>query len=178
MRSLQSATLILLIIFSIIGCGEDADLKQGKRLVEAGDHAATVEHFTATLQRKPNHTEAHYRLALAYSELAKYDEAIAELKTAQQLEPKRADIPFALGRIYWLTGKQKDAIEQFIEALKRSSEQQLITQIASVVGDTFRVKRLEAKVSDDYGQTFSADGKMFSRFKYALSFFNLRVQCI
>ena len=157
---LGCAFLIPFIIFSIIGCGEDADLKRGKRLAETGDHAAAIDHFTATLQRKPNHAEARYRLALAYGELAKYDEAIAELKTASQLEPKRSEITFALGRMYWLTGRQKDAIGHFLEVLKGSPEQRLMQQIASLIGDSFRVKRLEAEVGDDYSQAFSADGKM------------------
>jgi len=160
MRGSRCAFWISFVILMFIGCGEDADLKQGKRLVEAGNHAAALNYFAAMLQREPNHPEAHYRLGLAYGELERYDEAIAELNTAARLEPKRLEISFALGRMYWVTGRRREAIEQFLEILNRSPKGPLLQQIAELTGDTFQVKLLADKDADDYSQAFSAEGRM------------------
>jgi len=152
--------IIQVLCYLVLGCGEDADILEGKRLAEAGDNAAAARYFASMLQREPKHPEAHYRLGLAYGELEKYDEAVAELEKAAILEPKRMDIAFALGRMYWISGSRRKAIKRLLAILERSPGQVLCQQIAGLTGDAFQVKCLANEDADDYSQAFSPSGRM------------------
>lgn len=193
MRGSQYSLFILFVILILfhlmIGCGENYGLERGKKLLKDGDNAAAVEAFVSVLKRNPNHSEAHYRLGIAYGELERYNEAITELEKAEQLEPKRTEITFALGRMYWITDRQKEAIECFLRIIRNSPNPTQLQEIAGLTGDAFKVKCLTcedatqyskafsvegkvipsiSKYADDYGATFSPDGKQVAFVSYRL----------
>ncbi len=66
---------------------------------------------------------AHQELGLAYEQLSRNEEAVAELKQAESLSPHVEAVHFFLGRLYRKTGDKKEASREFAEAARISGTQ-------------------------------------------------------
>jgi DNA-binding winged helix-turn-helix (wHTH) protein/Tfp pilus assembly protein PilF len=80
-----------------------------------------VRQFRRVIQVDPNFSMAHFRLGLAYSELGRFDEALAELEAAMRLSNDR-DVTAALGRVRAMMGVRAGAEQAIAELDARSKD--------------------------------------------------------
>jgi DNA-binding winged helix-turn-helix (wHTH) protein/TolB-like protein/Tfp pilus assembly protein PilF len=76
------------------------------------DRAATEREFQAAIKLKPAYAPAHQWYSSYLVAVERFDEAIAEAKRTQELEPLSFVASSHLGWIYYLAGKNDQAIEQ------------------------------------------------------------------
>ena len=76
------------------------------------DRAATEREFQAAIKLKPAYAPAHQWYSSYLVAVERFDEAIAEAKRTEELEPLSFVASSHLGWIYYLAGKNDAAIEQ------------------------------------------------------------------
>jgi DNA-binding winged helix-turn-helix (wHTH) protein/TolB-like protein/Tfp pilus assembly protein PilF len=76
------------------------------------DRAATEREFQAAIKLKPGYAPAHQWYSSYLVAVERFDEAIAEAKRTQDLEPLSFVASSHLGWIYYLSGRNDEAIEQ------------------------------------------------------------------
>jgi DNA-binding winged helix-turn-helix (wHTH) protein/TolB-like protein/Tfp pilus assembly protein PilF len=76
------------------------------------DRAATEREFQTAIKLKPAYAPAHQWYSSYLIAVERFDEAIAEAKRTQELEPLSFVASSHLGWIYYLAGKNDEAIEQ------------------------------------------------------------------
>jgi tetratricopeptide (TPR) repeat protein len=76
------------------------------------DRAATEREFQTAIRLKPAYAPAHQWYSSFLVAVERFDEAIAEAKRTQELEPLSFVASSHLGWIYYLSGRNDDAIEQ------------------------------------------------------------------
>jgi DNA-binding winged helix-turn-helix (wHTH) protein/TolB-like protein/Flp pilus assembly protein TadD len=76
------------------------------------DRAATEREFQAAIKLKPAYAPAHQWYSSYLVAVERFDEAIAEAKRTEELEPLSFVASSHLGWIYYLSGKNDQAIEQ------------------------------------------------------------------
>jgi DNA-binding winged helix-turn-helix (wHTH) protein/TolB-like protein/Tfp pilus assembly protein PilF len=76
------------------------------------DRAATEREFQTAIKLKPAYAPAHQWYSSYLVAVERFDEAIAEAKRTQELEPLSFVASSHLGWIYYLSGKNDDAIAQ------------------------------------------------------------------
>ncbi|HET9528137.1 MAG TPA: tetratricopeptide repeat protein [Pyrinomonadaceae bacterium] len=76
------------------------------------DRAATEREFQAAIKLKPGYAPAHQWYSSYLVAVERFDEAIAEAKRTQELEPLSFVASSHLGWIYYLSGRNDEAIEQ------------------------------------------------------------------
>jgi DNA-binding winged helix-turn-helix (wHTH) protein/TolB-like protein/Tfp pilus assembly protein PilF len=76
------------------------------------DRAATEREFQTAIKLKPTYASAHQWYSSYLVAVERFDEAIAEAKRTQELEPLSFVASSHLGWIYYLSGKNDEAIEQ------------------------------------------------------------------
>jgi len=84
-------------------------------LAEAGDRSSEPragEHLQACLKLAPADPEAHYYLGRLLLQQEKLEDAVAELKVAENLGPEVAKIHYALGRAYQKLGRLEEAAKE------------------------------------------------------------------
>ncbi|MBI5206167.1 MAG: tetratricopeptide repeat protein [Candidatus Firestonebacteria bacterium] len=62
--------------------------------------------------------EKYYEQGLAYHNIDKFDEAIAQFKKASEIKPDDARIYFSLGNVYNVKGMHKEAVDAYKQCLK------------------------------------------------------------
>jgi DNA-binding winged helix-turn-helix (wHTH) protein/TolB-like protein/Tfp pilus assembly protein PilF len=83
------------------------------------DRAATEREFQAAIKLKPAYAPAHQWYSSYLVAVERFDEAIAEAKRTEDLEPLSFVASSHLGWIYYLSGKNDEAIEQCKKILER-----------------------------------------------------------
>jgi DNA-binding winged helix-turn-helix (wHTH) protein/TolB-like protein len=76
------------------------------------DRAATEREFQAAIKLKPAYAPAHQWYSSYLVAVERFDEAIAEAKRTQELEPLSFVASSHLGWIYYLAGRNDEAIQQ------------------------------------------------------------------
>ena len=76
------------------------------------DRAETEREFQTAIKMKPGYAPAHQWYSSYLVAVERFDEAIAEAKRTQELEPFSFVASSHLGWIYYLAGKNDEAIEQ------------------------------------------------------------------
>lgn len=76
------------------------------------DRAATEREFQTAIRLKPAYAPAHQWYSSYLVAVERFDEAIAEAKRTEELEPLSFVSSSHLGWIYYLSGKNDEAIEQ------------------------------------------------------------------
>jgi tetratricopeptide (TPR) repeat protein len=88
-------------------------LTLGTAYLEAGDATKAESWLRNAEDARPKDPEAKFQLAKALTHLARYDEAIEELRGAIELDPSRADIGLELAKTFELAGRDPDAGAQY-----------------------------------------------------------------
>lgn len=76
------------------------------------DRAATEREFQTAIRLKPGYAPAHQWYSSYLVAVERFDEAIAEAKRTEELEPLSFVASSHLGWIYYLSGKNEEAIDQ------------------------------------------------------------------
>jgi DNA-binding winged helix-turn-helix (wHTH) protein/tetratricopeptide (TPR) repeat protein/TolB-like protein len=76
------------------------------------DWAGSEKEFKRAIELNPNYAEAHFWYSLNLSAMRRHDEAIAEMKWAQEIDPFSPKYNFHLGWAYYLARQYDQAIAQ------------------------------------------------------------------
>lgn len=82
------------------------------------DFTGADKEFNRAIELNPNYPFSHHWYALYLSAMERHDEAIAEEKRAQELEPLSLIINKNVGTIFYYARKYEQAIEQYKKALE------------------------------------------------------------
>ena len=74
--------------------------------------------FTEAINLNPNYAPAHHFFADYLKAMGRFDEALAEIKKAQQLDPLSLAINIGVGHVLYLSGQYDRAIEQYRRAVE------------------------------------------------------------
>ncbi len=77
------------------------------------DWTSAEREFTQALRLKPSYAKAHEWYGLYLSIMGRFDEALAEMKRAQELDPLSPSVATGIGRILHFSERYQEAIEQF-----------------------------------------------------------------
>lgn len=76
------------------------------------DFAGAESEFKRAIQLNPGYATAHHQYALYLAQMNRIDEAIAEIRRAQELDPLSLIISTAIGRILHFARRYDEAVEQ------------------------------------------------------------------
>jgi len=105
----------------------------GNVLDDAGRREEAVGYFRQAIAVAPAVGQPHYNLALTEIRMERLDDAIAELKAAESVDPKYASPYFLLGRIYYLQQKLYLADEQLTQATKLETKGERYDQAKELI---------------------------------------------
>jgi len=114
---------------------------EGRILYRARQYESAIARYQRALELDPGYVPALSRIAEAYEEWGKYDQALAALQKFQQAAADRRDIRRPLGRLYARTGRRREALEitRTIEADPNTSGSAFaLAVIYSALGDRDR----------------------------------------
>jgi tetratricopeptide (TPR) repeat protein len=75
--------------------------------------------FQRAIQLNPSYATAHHWYALCLASMARHEQAIAEIRRAEELDPHSIIISSAVGRMLYYSGRYDEAIEQYRKTLSR-----------------------------------------------------------
>jgi TolB-like protein/Flp pilus assembly protein TadD len=81
------------------------------------DFAAAERHFERSIELNPRYATAHQWFGLYLAWIGRYEEGYTELKRAIRLDPHPM-ITHVLGYLYFMSGRDREAIEQLEKALE------------------------------------------------------------
>ena len=153
-------------------------IKRGKQLAANGDTEAAIQAFEEAINHDGSRAEAFYQIGLIYVEMVdknrrgwvtqplhreKAKEALSwALDMAPRRAPRRAEIRWTLGMLFWLDNEKDLAAQHFNQLLKGSPKRDAVLKIAGLTGDAYHVQRLRTEGSDDYEQTFTEKGNIMT----------------
>ncbi len=82
------------------------------------DWLGAEQEFKETLRLNPNYGSGHHYYADFLKALGRFDEALIEIKKAQQLDPLSLAINTGVGHVLYLSRRYDDAIEQYRKTLE------------------------------------------------------------
>jgi adenylate cyclase len=82
------------------------------------DWKAAEQEFDEAIRLNPNYAPAHHFFADYLKAKGKFEEALAEIKKAQELDPLSPAISTDVGHVFYLSGQYDKAIEQYRKALE------------------------------------------------------------
>jgi TolB-like protein/Flp pilus assembly protein TadD len=94
----------------------------GFELFYKSDYDAAIRQLLDTIEMNPEFALAHFWLGRAYQQSRRYDDAIAEYRKANDLQPDWVPTLAALGSVYALSGQTSDArgVLQHLEELSKA----------------------------------------------------------
>ena len=103
------------------------------------DWPAAEQEFQRALELNPNYATAHHWYALHLMAMGQFEEAAAEIKSAQQIDPLSLSISASTGLPFYWSRRYDEAIEQF----RRTLELDLSFALAHVLlGQAYAQKRM------------------------------------
>ncbi len=87
-----------------------------------GDYSKATWYLERAVARAPNRPKAHFNYALVLNATKQRDKALAELKTAGELDPEDAECHYLAGVIYLRLGRLDEAKDEFAAAVKRKPD--------------------------------------------------------
>ncbi len=119
-------SLILLILFLGVGCGENTQqvkssqetvaielMNQGAFKGMSGDKIGSIKDLSEAIRLNPNLADAYYNRGLIYLDLGKYDEGLADFDEAIRLKPEFSKSYHGKGLIYLQIGQLEKALDNF-----------------------------------------------------------------
>jgi TolB-like protein/tetratricopeptide (TPR) repeat protein len=86
------------------------------------DWSGSEREFKRAIELNPNYASAHHWYSLHLMFTRRFDEAMAELKRAQELDPLSLPINTAMGAVFYRARRYDDAIEHFQRTMKLYSD--------------------------------------------------------
>ena len=169
--SLWFMGIFVLFFFS---CGDGPLIKRGKQLAAKGETDAALEAFGEAINYDGSRAEAFYQIGLIYVDMvdknpsgtasrADAKDALSwALDMAPRWAPRKAEIRWTLGMLYWIDNQKDLAVHHFNELLEKSASRDVVLKIAGTTGDAYHVQRLRTEGSDDYEQTFTEKGNIMT----------------
>jgi TolB-like protein/DNA-binding winged helix-turn-helix (wHTH) protein/Tfp pilus assembly protein PilF len=114
---------------------------EGRILYRARQYESAIARYQRALELDPGYVPALSRMAEAYEEWGKYDQALAAVEKFQQAAADPRDIRRPLGRLYARTGRRREALQitRAIEADPNTSGSAFaLVVIYSALGDRDR----------------------------------------
>ena len=82
------------------------------------EHDREIEEYEKAIYLGLKDSFLFLNLGLAYAEyLRDYDKALAALKQAERMDPKNAEIHYALGATYWVKEEEDRAVGEFLKTI-------------------------------------------------------------
>ena len=176
LRKLSAIYIVLtgIFLFSLFGCGDGPLIKRGKQLAANGDTDAAIEAFEKAINYDGSRAEAFYQIGLIYVEMVDRnpsgtayrdkakDALFWALDMAPRWAPRKAEIRWTLGRLYWLDDEKRLALQEFNQLLAASPSRDTVLKIAGLTDDAYHVQRLRTEGSTDYEQTFTEKGNIMT----------------
>ncbi len=167
-----SIAVLMLVLFAL-GCGgADRSLQQPEELIRSGMPLEAVDLLEKLIAANERTPKAHALLGQAYEALGRYDEAIAQLKTAINLytaQPEdRAMVRLELAKIYLKLGEREAGFNELRAIVRSTSDAAVLREVAGWAGDAYQVVQLTQGDSDNYSPAFSPDGSLIAFSSYRL----------
>jgi tetratricopeptide (TPR) repeat protein len=90
--------------------------------IEEQNYGEAIRALDDVLRLDPTNAGAHVARALAYHDLGKSEQAIADLKKARDLSPQDEDVYYKLGYIHLVDANYEEAIADFTKAIELNPE--------------------------------------------------------
>ncbi len=97
-------------------------------LYHAGQYAAAIDQYLATLKIAPEFALGHVLLGMAYQQKGAYSDAEAELRIAKDLQASPSFVLAGLGHTYALAGRRQDA-RRVVDQLERPAPGRYVPSI-------------------------------------------------
>ncbi len=75
--------------------------------------------FKRAISLNPSYAQAHHWYAFCLAVLKRYGEAFVEIGIARKMDPFSPVIATATGMIYWYSGRDEEALKQWVEVKER-----------------------------------------------------------
>jgi TolB-like protein/Flp pilus assembly protein TadD len=86
------------------------------------DWTGAEREFTKAVELRPGYATAHHWYALYLSASGRFDQALAEIRRAQELDPLSAAIASNVGAVFFTARRYEEALTAILEALEQSPE--------------------------------------------------------
>ena len=110
----------------LVAAGEREALSRaftaGIEASRSGDHDVAIDAFRSALDVSPTCLECHYNLAIAYTELGRFDDAEVEFQSVLRLREDYAAAYYGLSSIYTRQGRTAEAADARSEANRLALE--------------------------------------------------------
>jgi tetratricopeptide (TPR) repeat protein len=95
---------------------------KGIDAIEDGDTALAVEYFEKSVQERDSDPDAHFNLAVAYYQAGRYDDALRELRIAEEYHPSDPQLHFNIAEVYSAMGQYQAAKTEYEYAIRLSPD--------------------------------------------------------
>jgi Tol biopolymer transport system component/serine/threonine protein kinase/tetratricopeptide (TPR) repeat protein len=116
------------------------------------DRAGGEQEFRRAIDLNPSYATAHHWLAMALAAMGRHDEAITEIKIAQQLDPRAPIIYSAAGMVYLYARQYDQALDECRKGL----------ELDAGLGPAYRVMREVYQAMGRYDEAYAAHQKDLS----------------
>ncbi|XP_063303821.1 protein O-mannosyl-transferase TMTC1 [Pelobates fuscus] len=143
----------------IINCPDSSDLQNnyGVFLVDVGSSQKAMSHYLLALQLRPDHHVAMLNLGRLYRSLGQNTEAETWYKKALQIS-RDIDVITPLGALYYNTGKYKEALQLYQEAVRLHPDNVQISlslaQVLAMIDQTMEAEMLIQRIVEDVPDCF------------------------
>jgi serine/threonine-protein kinase len=120
------------------------------------DWPGAEKEFKRAIELNPNYATAHQWYAFFLATMGRMDEAIAEAKLAQQIDPLSLVMNSALGRIYHFARQYDRAIEQFRKTIDMDPN---FASAHFDIAESYVVKRMYAEAIAEYRKGLAISGR-------------------
>ncbi len=136
-------------------------------LIELGRHEEVIKILTAVPEAFEQEPVRYYRLALANQGLGRWDEALAHIRKALQIQPDPV-YSYTEGLLLLTMDKLPEAERVFVEGRKRFPNSPELclghARVYSKVGDFYKVEtslRKAIELNPNYGEAYAHLGRLF-----------------
>jgi len=119
------------------------------------DWSGAEKEFKRAIELNPNYATAHQWYAFFLATMGRMDEAIAEAKLAQQIDPLSLVMNSALGRIYHFARQYDRALDQFRKTIDMDPN---FPAAHSDLAQTYVAKRMYAEAIAEYQKGLAISG--------------------
>ena len=88
-------------------------MEKGDLVAIYGNDKKAIEFYKKSLEMEPENSMVYFNMGVAYGELEKFEEAVAAIDRAIELDPSQGIFYYGRGRIYLMFGDKSKAFEDF-----------------------------------------------------------------